>query len=423
MRITLAFIFTLLSSATFAQVDSLQFYYDQSKTAQAAHDTVGFYNNILKAHKLHPYHPTILYQSGLAAAMNKKNDEAFNFLQKAINLNAKFDLGREEFNSIRSTPEFQKLLILQKTSQEPIVQSDTAFVIKDRSLHIESISKGLLPNTFFCGCVHKRKIIMVDVNGKISDFTSPAQDGLTSVLGVKTEAKTKSLWACSSPLQEMENYDSTAKSAVFQYDIKTKKLLNKYIPEGNRAFVFGDLTIDPSGNVFVSDSKNNIVFKVNKKTKKLEEFYTSDEFRSLQGITFSTDGKTLFIADYIKGIYKLNVSTKDLQKVKETFDLSTKSIDGLTFYNNSLIAIQNYIYPMRVTQYFLDASQNSLTGYKIIDRAHQAFNEPTIGFADEDTFYYVANSLWSGYDDDHKLKPEDQLQDVVILKADLKKIK
>jgi hypothetical protein len=423
MRITLSFLFVLCSSVSFAQTDSLQFYYDKSKEAQAAHDTIGFYTMILRAHKIHPYHPTILYQSGVASAMNKKNDEAFAFLRKAINLNTKFDLSRDEFNSIRSLPEFQTLLTLQKSLQKPIIQSDTAFVIKDRSLHIESITRGLLPNTFFCGSVHKRKIIMVTSNGKITDFTSSAQDGLTSVLGVKTDLKTNTLWACSSPLPEMENYDSTAKSAVFRYDIKTKKLLNKYIPDGNKEFVFGDLTLDRNGNVFVSDSKNNLVFKVNITTNKLEEFFTSDEFISLQGISFSADGQTLFIADYIKGIYNLNMQTKNLVKVKETFDLSTKSIDGLTFYNNSLIAIQNYIYPMRVTQYFLDASQMSLTGYKIIDRAHPAFNEPTIGFGNGDTFYYVANSLWSGYDENRKIKSEDQLQDVVILKADLKKIK
>jgi sugar lactone lactonase YvrE len=406
-----------------AQNDSLLFYYNKAKEAQTENDTLVFYSMIMKAYKIHPYHPTIQYMAGIANVLNKKNQQAMPYLRKAINANAEFDLERTEFNPIRSSPEFQALLKTKQELLQPIIQSDTAFLIRDRTLHLESIAKGLEPNTFFCGSIHKRKIIEVDKNGKITDFTTPGQDGLTSVFGVRVNQKTKTLWACTSPMPEMENFDSTARSAVFQYDIKNKKLIAKYFPPDKMKNVFGDITLDPAGDVYISDSRNNIIFKVNASSKKLEEFFTSPDILNLQGIAFSADGKNLFIADYIGGLYYLNMPSKKLVKMKVAFDLSTKSVDGLSFYNNSLIAIQNSIYPMRVTQYFLNAAQDELIGYKVIDTAHPAFNEPTIGFVDGNDFYYVANSLWSGYIDRKNLKPEDQLQDVVILKADLKKIK
>lgn len=78
---------------------------------------------------------------------------------------------------------------------------------------------------------------------------------------------------------------------------------------------------------------------------------------------------------------------------------------------------------MRSAIYTLNTNQDELIAYEIIDRAHPAFNEPTIGCITNDTFYYVANSLWSGYTKEQKLKPESELQDVVILKTDLKKLK
>jgi hypothetical protein len=105
------------------------------------------------------------------------------------------------------------------------------------------------------------------------------------------------------------------------------------------------------------------------------------------------------------------------------FDASLKSIDGMTFYNNSLVAIQNLVTPMRSTIYRLNENQNELVSYQVIDRAHPSFNEPTIGCIADDTFYYVGNSLWSGYTKERKLKPENELQDVVILKCDLKKLR
>jgi hypothetical protein len=71
----------------------------------------------------------------------------------------------------------------------------------------------------------------------------------------------------------------------------------------------------------------------------------------------------------------------------------------------------------------LNTDYTSITGFLTIDRSHPAFNEPTLGTIDGSTLYYIANSQWSGYDDNHKIKPVDQLQDIVILKVDLDKLK
>jgi outer membrane protein assembly factor BamB len=222
-------------------------------------------------------------------------------------------------------------------------------------------------------------------------------------------------------MPEMENFDSLATSGVYQYDIKTGKLIRRYTSTEKNDFIFGDLTLDPKGNVFVSDSKNNIIFVANQKTGKLENYFSSPEFWNLQGITFSKDGRYLFIADYIKGIFRLDTKEKSLKLLTTDFDQSLKSIDGLTFYNNTLIAIQNAVVPMRVTQYRLNKSLDAIADFSIIDRGHPAFNEPTIGCVASDTLYYIGNSLWSGYTDQHQLKEFSALQEVVVLKAALKK--
>jgi hypothetical protein len=224
-------------------------------------------------------------------------------------------------------------------------------------------------------------------------------------------------------MPEMENYDTLSTSHVYKYDLNGK-LLAKYSPElTGKDFIFGDLLLNKNGEVFISDTQNNTIFKVNETTNKLESFFTSEQFWNIQGITFSEDEKYLFIADYIKGIYRLNPKTKELAPLVKGISVSLKSVDGLLWYQNSLIAIQNGVVPMRVTRYFLNPTLDTITGFEIIDRAHPAFNEPTNGCIVGNTLYYVANSQWGGYDEKHQLKTEDQLQDIVILKADLHKIK
>jgi sugar lactone lactonase YvrE len=419
MRKILLLISLVVSFSVSAQTPTLQSYFTQAREAYKAGDYPQFYYMITEAHKLHPYHQGVLYQAGVASALTNKPEEAIRYLNQAVQIRSDFDLSIADLKSISGTEEFKKLLVLQTELQTKVIHSDTAFVIKEKTLHIECIAPGESKNIFYLGSIHKRKIIRVDEKGNAKDFTASAQNGLCSVFGIKVDASKKNLWACSSPIPEMENYDSGATSGVFKYDIKTGKLLARYMPAEKKEYIFGDLTLDPSGKVFVSDTKNNTVFTVNETSGKLEPYFSSQEFWNLQGLAFSTDGRYLFIADYIRGVFRLDTKTKTLTFLTAQFPLSMKSIDGLTFYKNSLIGIQNLIQPMRVTQYSLNESMDEFKTYRIIDRAHPAFNEPTIGCIYNDTFYYVANSLWSGYTEKQQLKPVEQLQEVVILKSKL----
>jgi len=286
-------------------------------------------------------------------------------------------------------------------------------------LHIESIAAGEKKDVFYLSSVHKRKVIRINNNNRVEDFTMEGQDGATSILGLKIDSHKKYLWICSSPMPEMINFDSTSRSTVLKYDLKTKRLLKKFVME--KESVFGDLILNKKGEALISDSRNNIIYKANESNGNLEVYFSSPEFWNIQGITFSEDEKLLFISDYIKGIYQLNTETKELTKLEKEPSVSLKSVDGLIWYKNSLIAFQNGITPMRATRYFLNKSLTMITHYEIIDRDHPAFNEPTNGCVAGQILYYVANSQWGGYDEHHHPKPAEQLQDIVILKYSLPK--
>lgn len=415
-------IFLVIKSV--AQQQNLQYYYSHAREAYKAGDPARFYDMIIKANELHPYHQGIMYYRGIAAALTNRPEEAVQFLREAVLVNATFDLTLKDLQVLSGKQDFEALKNLQLELQKPVVHADTAWVIKDRSLHLETVAAGEKEGIYYLSSVHQRKVLKIDKTGNTTDFIKTAEDGMTAVLGIKVDKKKKLLWACASPMPEMVNFDTLSGSAVFKYDLNTGKLLDRYTPQpSSKECVFGDLLLSKSGEVFISDTQNNTIFKVNESTHALEPFFTSEEFWNIQGITFSTDEKFLFISDYIKGIFRLNTQTKELIQLTREPLVSLKSIDGLIWYQNSLIAIQNGVVPMRVTRYFLNSSLDTITRCEIIDRGHPAFSEPTNGCMVGDTLYYVANSQWGGYDDKHQLKPADQLQDIVILKADLTKIK
>ena len=415
-------LFSLLVVLTLtAFTQDVQHYYTLAKEAYQQKDFQSYYSNLREANRLHPYHQVILYRLGVAAALTQHPEEAITCLRKALLIDASFQLeGNPDLAAITSTKGFNDLVLLQKEISKPVIHSDTAFVLKDRTLHAEGIEYDVAHKTFYIGSIHQHKVIKVNSRGEVSDFCAPAQEGMTSVFGLKADPERNVLWVCSSPMQEMTGYDSTHHSAVFKFNLTTEKLLNTFQtgpdqPDG----VFGDLILNKKGEVFISDSRNNIIYRVNEQSKELDTFYASTEFWNIQGMAFSADNAYLFISDYIKGIFRLKLSDKELIQIANTTDTSLKGVDGLHFYKNNLITIQNGVTPARVTKYFLNKEMNEAMHDEIIDRAHPAFNEPTLGVLVKDFFYYIANSQWSGYENG-KQKPSDQLQDIVILKAKLK---
>ena len=417
-KILLPFCFVITS----LQAQELQKFYSDAMAAYKNKDYGRFYDNIKGAYNLRPTHQGILYQLGIASALTNHPKEAIESLKKAVLMNADFKLeGISDFNGIKDTKEFKGLLALQKEWQTPTVNSQVAFTIKDRSLHTEGIEYDASHKTFYLGSIHKRKIIKVTPDGTATDFCPSALNGMTSIFGIKVNSKENLLWACAAPMQEMENYDSTARSAIFKFELSSGKLIQKYeMPLIAKSNVLGDLIIDKKGKVFVSDSQGNTIYAINEKTNKIEPFYTSSEFSNLQGFAFSSDDKYMFIADYMKSVYRLTLKTKELIEITSSVDVALKGIDGLYFYENSLIAIQNGVAPLRCVRYYLNKDLSDINKFEIIDRKHPNFNEPTLGVIDGKNFYYIANSQWGGYDDKHHIKPEDQLQDIVVLKAVLK---
>ncbi|MBS1490708.1 MAG: hypothetical protein JSS93_09280 [Bacteroidetes bacterium] len=409
----------LISTITLCRAQELQQLYSDAMIAYRNKNYTGFYTHIKQANILNPYHEGILYQLGIAAALTGKKEEAIHSLRQAILINADFRLeGIADFKLIKESKEFNSLIALQKEGQTPVINSEIAFKLKDRSIHPEPIAYDAAHHVFFLGSIHQRKVIKVLPNGSVTDFCSQAYQGMGSVMGLKADTLRNLLWVCSSPLPEMMNYDSTLKPLVFKFDLATGHLLHQFIAP--KKGVYGDLILSSKGKVYLSDSETNELSIVNEKTNQIEPFFYSSEFISVQGITLSSDEKSLFIADYEKGIFKLDLHTKKLNLITTAKDVSLKGIDGIYFYRHSLVAIQNGVVPARSVRYELGKGENTIIDFKIIDRKHPDFGEPTLGVITGNMFYYIANSQWAGYDTRHQQKPASQLKEVVVLKSALR---
>ena len=228
------------------------------------------------------------------------------------------------------------------------------------------------------------------------------------------------LWVCTAAHAQMANFiaQDKGKTALIKYDLRTGKLLAKFQPsDTTKPHWFGDLTINSAGDVYTTDSITPAVYVVRHDKNELETFLEGEPFVSPQGLDFTRDQKKLFVADYSKGVFLVDLSTKVVKSIGADFTLL--GIDGLYYYQGSLIGVQNGVNPQRVIKLSLNRELTRFDRFETVEANNPAFDEPTLGVLVKDRFYLIANSQWGSIDESGHLAAEDKLKYPIILKIKL----
>lgn len=371
--------------------------YQQSVEAYKNKDYPTFLKLTRKLDSIRSFHPTYTYNLASAYALNGKEKEAISTLEKVVLMNntTAFETD-DDFKSITNSDGFQKVLALKKSQETTSANSTKTVSLSEKELHPEGLEFLPKSNLWLASSIRKRKIISFDPRtGKCEDWFTEA--GMLSVFSMKKDSKEQFLWVSTSAMTEMENFtaDVDGKAAILKIDIKTRKIVKRFEMYGNH--VLGDLYVAKNNVVYVSDSSKPIIYKIENGLM-TEWISLEKEALNLQGITMNATEDKLFIADYLKGI--AFISIKD--KTRKWLDLPSgtigKGIDGLCFYNNSLIAVQNGVQPIRIVRFHLNDTQNEITKYSIIDHNRPEFNEPALATVVKNKLYFFANSPWQAYD-------------------------
>ncbi|HVE58713.1 MAG TPA: tetratricopeptide repeat protein [Pyrinomonadaceae bacterium] len=410
-----------LNAQTAAEMRESVKFEQQAAADYKAQDYAKFLENIRKASDLRPNHARILYNLADAYALNGKTDEALAVLERLAAMDLFFAVEKDDdFKSLFGSQRFKAIQNEFALNQKASNRSAKAFSIPEKDLLTEGIAYDAAAKRFFVSSIYKRKIVAVDANGKVSDF-SRSSDGLWSVSGMRVDAARRVLWVTTTALAQVPGLQKAdeGKSGVFKYDLRSGKLLKKYILSNTDGkHVLGDLIIAKNGDVFASDSLAPNIYRIATGKDELEIFLTSDNFASLQGLAFSPDEKYLFAADYSKGVHKIEMAGKRLTQIAMDANTNPIGIDGLYFHQGNLIVIQNGFRPFRVARFFLNNEQSAVTKSETLEANHADIEEPTLGVIVGSDFYFLANSQQSLIGKDGKLA-EGKLKEPVILRLKL----
>ena len=306
-------------------------------------------------------------------------------------------------------------IVAKLEKREPRVnKARTAFTLSgQRDLIPEGITFDPVEQVFYVTSIYHRKVVRIDRQGRVTDFTPGAHEGMLSALGTHVDPQRRLLWVATAAAPEMRGHtpELEGRAALFAFDLRDGKLVHK-IEQGSKEqpSLLNDFAILDDGTLLVTDTVRNQVLRPAPGATSLEVWL--DDFRFPNGIVLSEDERTLYVADF-RGITRVNVADKMRQKIEPAGGVILSGIDGLALHRGQLIAIQNAIGKARVLRIGTEGGR-----VEILEAKNAAFELPTTGVVVGDELWFIANPGLRSFDEG-KIWAWKKLEEPVMLRLGL----
>ena len=254
----------------------------------------------------------------------------------------------------------------------------------------------------------------VAMDGSVKAFASPARTpALRSVFALAVDDARGFLWVgtAGAPQYEKHRPEELGGAALLKFDLANGKILEAYpMAPGEAPRMFGAITVAANGTVYATDAISNVVYQV--QGGEMRTLFAVPGSTSLRGLAVSPDQRYLYFVDYELGLRVADLSKSEIREL--AMDLQNLGgIDGLSYYQGQLIAVQNGTIPTRVIRIKLGEDRVSVVGVQPLEANKDELAMPTFGTLVGDDFYFIANSQRDLYGADGKpmdgAAPEDRV--------------
>jgi sugar lactone lactonase YvrE len=368
----------------------------EAMKAYEAKDYARFLIYEKQALALEPNNPRLLYNVACGESLQGNAQTAVRLLDQL--LSQKIDLGAEtdpDFAGLRKAPEWTAFESRLAELRKPLVLSQVAFTLPDPTIVATGIAVDAKSGNTYIASVRQRKILRRTKQGAVSDFIQPAQDGFLAGNSLAVDSPRRLLYATTAAAPYMVGYqkEDSGRSGLFAFDLKSGKLVRKVMlaVDGKR-HLLNALTVDHEGNVYVSDTGASGIYLLRTGASELEPFIPSSVFSATQGLALSKDEKRLYVADYVDGLWAVDLASRKRRRLEVPAGVWLFGLDGLSLAGNSLIALQIGPKPERVLRLRLDPTARSVTKVEVLEMSRSDYEGPIQGVVAGNVFFYVANS-------------------------------
>jgi hypothetical protein len=404
-----------------AVVRASRVYVKAAQEAGKAGKTQAALDAWLQAHALRPQHGAIAFELAAAYAAAGRIEEATEWLKVVGEMGFAFPTdNREDLRACRVQAACRDALTALDRNRQPKATSTISFKLAAPRLLPEGLAYDASSDSFFVSSVRQRLILRVDASRQPHPFADRSV-GLWAALGLAVDAPRKRLWVATAAMAEMADAlpADEGKSALVALDLATGRAVARYDLPPGPPHVLGDVIVAPSGDVFTTDSTSPALYRLPANGRALEVMAAGEPFVSLQGLALSADGQRLFVADYAKGIFAVDIESRRVRLLDAPHTAGILGIDGLYRAGDSLIGVQNGTAPPRLLRLRVEGDQ--ITSAEVLDSGHPSAPDPTLGVVVGSRFFYIGNSQWEAARPGGQMDPAVKLEDPAILELEVGK--
>ena len=380
-------------------------------------DTASAHRKLIDATAAWPTQPAYLWTRAQLAAAAHDTSDVVTALTRFAALGVSRAIEQDRFlKSFADNPRLHDVTLALLRNAAPLVRSSTRATLPDSTIWPEGVTYDARHDRFFVGSVRQRTVYVHDKSGTRALWTD-ARRNVGAILGVHTDPDGVYLWATTAGIPQMRDYlpADSAIAALLKVRIADGTIVGRWdLPPVAAGHTLGDVTMSSGGDVFTSDSREPVLYRLRRGGSALDAF-RDPLFRSLQGMAPTPDGQIVYVADYSHGLLRVDLTTRLVTRLADAPLSTSLGVDGLVWFENSLIGVQNGVDTPRIVRFRLDASGTRIAKQEVIDRNTAIADEPTIGVLVGRRYVYVANSQWDKHDDNGARVPGTSLKPAILL--------
>lgn len=284
---------------------------------------------------------------------------------------------------LRGEPAYDQLAAQLRAEYTRVGQDHLAFVIRGAGLIPEGLTVDPRHQRIFIGDMVHRQILVRERDGHIHQFATT--QGLPP-LGMKVDEQRSRLWVATT---NGFIKPKRSRTALLAFDLVTGRRVGSFTSPELQSI--NDLCVVPNGNIYVTDSLRGSVFRLTRGDDQLRPITPAHKFDYPNGIASSPDGRTLFIAEALS-IKRLDLKSLTATALAQPTSSVLMGVDGLYWYRNGLVAIQNVGNPGRVLGLPLSDDTTAVSRILVLSQASPAVALPTTGGISGRTLFMIGNS-------------------------------
>lgn len=408
------------SAVTVTADSTWQQHAQAGEAARNAQDWGAWRYHLVRMREAVGYHPSIVYSLARADARLGRTEDALAWLQTYAATGLTRDVATDSaFLDLRQAPGWAPLAERIAANARPLSTAQPAFALVDSAFVPEGIAFDPRTQRFFLSSIRSGRIVAyTPADGAVREVVPAGRDGQWAMLALAVDTASRTLWATTVAIPFYGAYAAadSGRSAVLAYDLDSGVLRRRWdAPAGGR-HQFGDMTVAPDGDAYVSDGDEGVVYRIARGTGELEPF-ASGGFASPQGLAVSSDGARVLVADYVLGIAAIERASGTVTWLPVADSMAVSGIDGLVRVGHALIAVQNGVTPKRVIELRMDDAETRLTGWRAIESGTPVLTEPTHAVLVGGEVFFIADSGWDRMNPDGTIKPGMALEPPHVLRA------